>query len=70
MLHPYTKRYRDSFDGNSGWRSFVDPQVPVIPIDPLCASAPGAPVMEHYEFGVDNICGRTRHLLLDPRRKS
>ena len=57
--------HHDSFDGSYGWRSFVDPQGPVIPIDTFCASTPGPPVMEHYGFSVDNICSRTRHLLLD-----
>ena len=53
-----------------GWRSYVGPQFEVIAVDTFGASAPGQVVMEHYGFTVDNICSRTRHLLLETRRKS
>ena len=53
-----------------GWRSYVGPQIAVIAVDTFGASAPGPVVMEHYGFTVDNICSRTRHLLLETRRTS
>ena len=48
-----------------GWRSYVGPQIAVIGVDTFGASAPGPIVMDHYGFTVDNICSRTRHLLLE-----
>lgn len=53
-----------------GWRSYVGPQIAVIGVDTFGASAPGPIVMDHYGFTVDNICSRTRHLLLETQRKS
>jgi transketolase len=48
-----------------GWRSYVGPQIEVIGVDSVGASAPGPVVMEHYGFTVDNICSRVHHLLPD-----
>jgi transketolase len=53
-----------------GWRSYIGPQIAVIGVDSFGASAPGPVVMEHYGFTVDNICSRSRHLLLETRRPS
>jgi len=53
-----------------GWRSYVGPQIAVIGVDTFGASAPGPVVMDHYGFTADNICSRTRHLLLETQRKS
>jgi transketolase len=62
--------HHDSFDGSYGWRSFVGPQVPVIPADTFGSSFPGPVVTEHCGFSVDNTCSRTRRLLLDTPEKS
>jgi transketolase len=53
-----------------GWRSYVGPQIEVIAVDTFGASAPGPVVMEHYGFGVDNICSRARRMLLETKGKS
>jgi transketolase len=52
------------------WIGYVGPQIAVIAVDTFGASSPVPVVMEHYGFTVDNICSRTRHLLLETRRQS
>jgi transketolase len=47
-----------------GWRSYIGPQIDVIGVDTFGASAPGAVVMEHYGFTVDNVC-KQAHVVLD-----
>jgi transketolase len=47
-----------------GWRSYVGPQIDVIGVDTFGASAPGAIVMEHYGFTVENI-SKQAHVVLD-----
>ena len=47
-----------------GWRSYIGPQVDVIGVDTFGASAPGAVVMEHYGFTVENVC-KQAHVVLD-----
>jgi len=47
-----------------GWRSYIGPQIDVIGVDTFGASAPGAIVMEHYGFTVDNVC-KQAHAVLD-----
>jgi transketolase len=46
-----------------GWRSYVGPQIDVIGVDTFGASAPGALVMEHYGFTVENVC-KQAHVVL------
>jgi transketolase len=46
-----------------GWRSFIGPQIDVIGVDTFGASAPGAVVMEHYGFTVENVC-KQAHIVL------
>jgi transketolase len=46
-----------------GWRSYVGPQIDVIGVDTFGASAPGAAVMEHYGFTVENVC-KQAHIVL------
>ncbi len=53
-----------------GWRSYVGPQIAVIGVDTFGASAPGAVVMEHYGFTVENICKQTHHILQQVKEKS
>ena len=48
----------------------IGPQIAMIAVDTFRASAPAPIVMEHYGFSVDNICSRTRRLLLETQRKS
>jgi transketolase len=52
-----------------GWRSYVGPQIAVIGVDTFGASAPGAVVMQHYGFTVDNVCKQTHHLLQQVKEK-
>ena len=47
-----------------GWRSYIGPQIDVIGVDTFGASAPGAVVMEHYGFTVENVC-KQAHVVLD-----
>jgi transketolase len=47
-----------------GWRSYIGPQIDVIGVDTFGASAPGAVVMEHYGFTVENVC-KQAHIVLD-----
>ena len=47
-----------------GWNSYIGPQIDVIGVGTFGASAPGAVVMEHYGFTVDNVC-KQAHIVLD-----
>jgi transketolase len=47
-----------------GWKSYIGPQIDVIGMDTFGASAPGAVVMEHYGFTVENVC-KQAHVVLD-----
>jgi transketolase len=47
-----------------GWRFYLGPQIDVIWVDTFGASAPGAVVMEHYGFTVENVC-KQAHVVLD-----
>jgi transketolase len=47
-----------------GWNSYIGPQIDVIGVDTFGASAPGAVVMEHYGFTVENVC-KQAHIVLD-----
>lgn len=47
-----------------GWKSYIGPQIDVIGVDTFGASAPGAVVMEHYGFTVENVC-KQAHVVLD-----
>jgi transketolase len=47
-----------------GWNSYIGPQIDVIGVDTFGASAPGAIVMEHYGFTVENVC-KQAHIVLD-----
>jgi transketolase len=51
-----------------GWRSYIGPQIDVIGVDTFGASAPGAVVMEHYGFSVENVC-KQAHVVLDRRKE-
>jgi transketolase len=46
-----------------GWRSYIGPQIDVIGVDTFGASAPGAVVMEHYGFTVENVCKQAHNVL-------
>jgi transketolase len=46
-----------------GWRSYIGPQIDVIGVDTFGASAPGAVVMEHYGFTVENVCKQAHQVL-------
>jgi transketolase len=46
-----------------GWRSYVGPQIAVIGVDTFGASAPGAEVMQHYGFTVENVCKQVHNVL-------
>jgi transketolase len=46
-----------------GWRSYVGPQIDVIGVDTFGSSAPGAVVMEHYGFTVENVCKQAHNVL-------
>ena len=39
-----------------GWQSYIGPQIAMIGVDTFGASAPGAEVMQHYGFTVENVC--------------
>ncbi len=54
--------------GTLGWRSYIGPQIDVIGVDTFGASAPGAVVMEHYGFTVENVC-KQAHVVLDRRKE-
>jgi transketolase len=47
-----------------GWKSYIGPQIDVIGVDTFGASAPGAVVMEHYGFTVENVC-KQAHVVLE-----
>jgi len=47
-----------------GWKSYIGPQIDVIGVDTFGASAPGAVVIEHYGFTVENVC-KQAHVVLD-----
>jgi transketolase len=53
-----------------GWQSFVGPKVAVIGIDTFGSSAPGAVVMEHYGFTVENVCRQAHHVLDQLKEKA
>jgi transketolase len=46
-----------------GWRSYIGPQIDVIGVDTFGASAPGAVVMQHYGFTVENVCKQAHNVL-------
>lgn len=46
-----------------GWRSYVGKQIAVIGVDTFGSSAPGAIVMEHYGFHVDNVCKQAHKVI-------
>jgi transketolase len=52
-----------------GWRSYVGPQIAVIGVDTFGASAPGAEVMEHYGFTVENVCKQVHYVLRQAKEK-
>jgi len=52
-----------------GWRSYVGPQIAVIGVDTFGASAPGAVVMQHYGFTVENVCMQAKNLLRKTKEK-
>ena len=47
-----------------GWRAYIGPKIDVIGVDTFGASAPGAVVMQHYGFTVENVC-KQAHKVLD-----
>jgi transketolase len=53
-----------------GWRSYIGPQIDVIGVDTFGASAPGAVVMEHYGFTVENVCNRAHNVLQRLKEKA
>ena len=53
-----------------GWSSYVGPQIAVIGVDTFGASAPGAEVMQHYGFTVENVCRQAHNVLRQPKEKS
>ncbi|MGA3345872.1 MAG: transketolase [Terracidiphilus sp.] len=53
-----------------GWKSFVGPKIAVIGIDTFGSSAPGAVVMEHYGFTVENVCRQAHHVLDQLKEKA
>jgi transketolase len=52
-----------------GWRSYIGPQITVIGVDTFGASAPGAEVMQHYGFTVENVCRQAHNVLRQPKEK-
>ena len=46
-----------------GWQSYIGPQIAVIGVDTYGASAPGAEVMEHHGFTVQNVCKQAQKVL-------
>jgi transketolase len=52
-----------------GWRSYVGPQIAVIGVDSFGASAPGADVMQHYGFTVENVCKQAHNVLRQAEEK-
>ena len=52
-----------------GWKSYVGPQIAVIGVDAFGASAPGAVVMQHYGFTVENICKQAHNSLRQIKEK-
>jgi transketolase len=52
-----------------GWKSYVGPQIAVIGVDAFGASAPGAVVMQHYGFTVENVCKQAQNLLRQVKEK-
>ena len=52
-----------------GWRSYVGPQIAVIGVDSFGASAPGADVMQHYGFTVENVCKQAHNVLRQAKEK-
>ena len=53
-----------------GWTSYVGPQITVIGVDTFGASAPGAVVMQHYGFTVENVCKQSHQLIQQVKEKS
>ena len=53
-----------------GWKSYIGPQITVIGVDTFGASAPGAVVMQHYGFTVENVCRQARDLLRQHQGKA
>jgi transketolase len=52
-----------------GWKSYIGPQIAVIGVDTFGASAPGAEVMQHYGFTVENVCRQAHHVLRQAKEK-
>ena len=53
-----------------GWQSFVGPRIAVVGIDTFGSSAPGAVVIEHYGFTVENVCRQAHHVLDQLKEKA
>ncbi len=53
-----------------GWNSYIGRQITVIGVDTFGASAPGAVVMQHYGFTVENVCRQARDLLRQHQEKT
>jgi transketolase len=53
-----------------GWKSYIGAQIAVIGVDTFGASAPGAVVMQHYGFTVENVCRQAHHVLDQLKEKA
>jgi transketolase len=53
-----------------GWKSYIGTQIAVIGVETFGASAPGADVLQHYGFTVENVCRQAHNVLRQATEKS